>query len=163
MPPPSSSRRPCPFFFQYTNHTRKRCAVLLSGTLHAACELMKKQKAEVLGCLVVIELKDLRGAERLPVPVFSLLENWARVPVRTTLQQAFHRKYACIGYFFPILFFSIMSQLPDVCCNCSTDSGFIHLHIVDSVASLEQVYRRAFMVISEGWNPMPGHLPFCCP
>ncbi|XP_026802557.3 adenine phosphoribosyltransferase [Pangasianodon hypophthalmus] len=45
------------------------------GTLYAACELMKKQKAQVLGCLVVIELKDLRGAERLSVPVFSLLQN----------------------------------------------------------------------------------------
>ncbi|XP_053472839.1 adenine phosphoribosyltransferase [Ictalurus furcatus] len=44
------------------------------GTLCAACELMKKQKAQVLGCLVVIELKDLRGAEKLPVPVFSLLQ-----------------------------------------------------------------------------------------
>ncbi|KAF7687908.1 adenine phosphoribosyltransferase [Silurus meridionalis] len=44
------------------------------GTLHAACELMKMQKAEILGCLVVIELKDLSGAEKLPVPVFSLLQ-----------------------------------------------------------------------------------------
>ncbi|KAJ8339943.1 hypothetical protein SKAU_G00345760 [Synaphobranchus kaupii] len=32
------------------------------GTLYATCELMKKQKAKVLGCLVVIELKDLKGA-----------------------------------------------------------------------------------------------------
>ncbi|XP_060767404.1 adenine phosphoribosyltransferase [Neoarius graeffei] len=44
------------------------------GTLHATCELMKKQNAQILGCLVVIELKDLRGAERLPAPVFSLLQ-----------------------------------------------------------------------------------------
>lgn len=44
------------------------------GTLYAACELLKKQKAQVLGCLVVMELKDLRGAEKLPVPVFSLLQ-----------------------------------------------------------------------------------------
>ncbi|KAK3509920.1 hypothetical protein QTP70_019398 [Hemibagrus guttatus] len=44
------------------------------GTLHAACELLKKQKAQVLGCLVVVELKDLGGAEKLPVPVFSLLQ-----------------------------------------------------------------------------------------
>ncbi|KAG9352488.1 hypothetical protein JZ751_020902 [Albula glossodonta] len=43
------------------------------GTLYAACELMKKLKAEVLGCLVVIELTDLKGAERIkPNPVFSL-------------------------------------------------------------------------------------------
>lgn len=61
----------CALFFQYINN---KCPVLSSGTLCAACELMKKQKAQVLGCLVVIELKDLRGAEKLPVPVFSLLQ-----------------------------------------------------------------------------------------
>ncbi|TSK20072.1 N-acetylgalactosamine-6-sulfatase [Bagarius yarrelli] len=44
------------------------------GTLYAACELLKKQRAQVLGCLVVMELKDLHGAEKLPVPVFSLLQ-----------------------------------------------------------------------------------------
>ncbi|KAG7468570.1 hypothetical protein MATL_G00144470 [Megalops atlanticus] len=45
------------------------------GTLFAACELMKKQKAEVLGCLVVIELRDLNGLERLkPNSVFSLVQ-----------------------------------------------------------------------------------------
>ncbi|KAJ8417802.1 hypothetical protein AAFF_G00226450 [Aldrovandia affinis] len=45
------------------------------GTLYAACELMKKQKAEVLGCMVVIELKDLNGAGRVqPESVFSLVQ-----------------------------------------------------------------------------------------
>ncbi|KAM9493371.1 adenine phosphoribosyltransferase [Clarias gariepinus] len=44
------------------------------GTLHAACELLKKQKAEVQGCMVVIELKDLHGAERLSIPMHSLLK-----------------------------------------------------------------------------------------
>ncbi|KAI1889922.1 hypothetical protein AGOR_G00167900 [Albula goreensis] len=45
------------------------------GTLYAACELMKKLKAEVLGCLVVIELTDLKGAERIkPNHVFSLVQ-----------------------------------------------------------------------------------------
>ncbi|XP_067105286.1 adenine phosphoribosyltransferase isoform X1 [Osmerus mordax] len=45
------------------------------GTLYAACELMKKQKADVLGCLVVIELKDLNGVEKLkPFPLFSLVQ-----------------------------------------------------------------------------------------
>lgn len=47
----------------------------LSGTLFAARELLRKRKAEVLGCLVVIEMKDLKGAERLrPDPVFSLVQ-----------------------------------------------------------------------------------------
>ncbi|XP_026123955.1 adenine phosphoribosyltransferase isoform X2 [Carassius auratus] len=45
------------------------------GTLHAACELIKQQKAEVLACLVVIELKYLNGSEKLQsTPVFSLIQ-----------------------------------------------------------------------------------------
>ncbi|XP_028279383.1 adenine phosphoribosyltransferase [Parambassis ranga] len=44
------------------------------GTLYAACELMKKQQAEILGCLVVIELKELNGTDKLkPLEVFSLV------------------------------------------------------------------------------------------
>ncbi|KAL7830934.1 hypothetical protein SRHO_G00304360 [Serrasalmus rhombeus] len=45
------------------------------GTLGAACELMKKKQADVLGCLVVIEVNYLKGAERLKsCPVFSLVQ-----------------------------------------------------------------------------------------
>ncbi|XP_074864710.1 adenine phosphoribosyltransferase [Carettochelys insculpta] len=45
------------------------------GTMGAACELMKKLKAEILECLVVIELKSLKGAEKLkPFPVYSVLQ-----------------------------------------------------------------------------------------
>ncbi|XP_054882095.1 adenine phosphoribosyltransferase [Poeciliopsis prolifica] len=45
------------------------------GTLLAACELMKKQQADIQGCMVVIELRDLKGADRLkPHNVFSLLQ-----------------------------------------------------------------------------------------
>ncbi|KAJ8271325.1 hypothetical protein COCON_G00101840 [Conger conger] len=45
------------------------------GTLYATCELMKRQKADVLGCLVVIELLDLKGAERIgSTPTFSLVQ-----------------------------------------------------------------------------------------
>ncbi|XP_029376927.1 adenine phosphoribosyltransferase [Echeneis naucrates] len=45
------------------------------GTLLAACELMRKQQAEVLGCMVIIELKELNGIEKLkPLSVYSLLE-----------------------------------------------------------------------------------------
>lgn len=36
---------------------------------------MKKQQAEILGCLVVIELKDLKGLEKLkPHNVVSLVQ-----------------------------------------------------------------------------------------
>ncbi|XP_061601332.1 adenine phosphoribosyltransferase [Cololabis saira] len=45
------------------------------GTLHAACQLMRTRAAEVLGCMVLIELTDLNGAARLgPHSVFSLLQ-----------------------------------------------------------------------------------------
>ncbi|ROL46266.1 Adenine phosphoribosyltransferase [Anabarilius grahami] len=45
------------------------------GTLYAACELIKQQKAEVLGCLVVVELKYLNGSDKLKqTPVFSLIQ-----------------------------------------------------------------------------------------
>ncbi|XP_022624760.1 adenine phosphoribosyltransferase [Seriola dumerili] len=45
------------------------------GTLFAACELMRKQQAEVLGCMVIIELKELNGSSKLkPHSVFSLLQ-----------------------------------------------------------------------------------------
>ncbi|XP_014846578.1 PREDICTED: adenine phosphoribosyltransferase [Poecilia mexicana] len=45
------------------------------GTLLAACELMKRQQADIQGCMVVIELRDLKGADRLkPHNIFSLLQ-----------------------------------------------------------------------------------------
>ncbi|KAM9344779.1 adenine phosphoribosyltransferase [Symphorus nematophorus] len=45
------------------------------GTLYATCELMKKQQAEILGCMVVIELKELNGSDKLkPHSVFSLVQ-----------------------------------------------------------------------------------------
>ncbi|XP_067308096.1 adenine phosphoribosyltransferase isoform X2 [Pseudorasbora parva] len=45
------------------------------GTLCAACELIRQQQAEVLGCVVVVELKYLNGSAKLqPAPVFSLLQ-----------------------------------------------------------------------------------------
>ncbi|XP_056292027.1 adenine phosphoribosyltransferase [Pseudoliparis swirei] len=45
------------------------------GSLYAACELMKKQQADILGCLVVIELKELNGIDKLKShPVFSLVQ-----------------------------------------------------------------------------------------
>ena len=46
-----------------------------AGTMHAACELVKRLKAEVLECLVIIELKLLKGAEKLEsIPFYSLLQ-----------------------------------------------------------------------------------------
>ncbi|KAM9365542.1 adenine phosphoribosyltransferase [Pholidichthys leucotaenia] len=45
------------------------------GTLLATCKLMKQQQAEILGCLVIIELKDLNGMDKVkPHRVLSLLQ-----------------------------------------------------------------------------------------
>ncbi|NXU50193.1 APT phosphoribosyltransferase, partial [Turnix velox] len=45
------------------------------GTMCAAFELLRRLKAEVLECLVIIELKPLKGSEKLKeVPFFSLLQ-----------------------------------------------------------------------------------------
>ncbi|KFQ33003.1 Adenine phosphoribosyltransferase, partial [Mesitornis unicolor] len=45
------------------------------GTMCAACELMRRLQADVLECLVIIELKPLKGSEKLQsVPFYSLLQ-----------------------------------------------------------------------------------------
>ncbi|XP_048814769.1 adenine phosphoribosyltransferase [Lagopus muta] len=45
------------------------------GTMRAACELLARLKADILECLVVIELKALGGAAKLePIPFHSLLQ-----------------------------------------------------------------------------------------
>ncbi|XP_048402625.1 adenine phosphoribosyltransferase isoform X1 [Stegostoma tigrinum] len=45
------------------------------GTLSAACDLLNKTGANILGCLVVIELKALNGAKKLNcVPLHSLVQ-----------------------------------------------------------------------------------------
>ncbi|NWQ62418.1 APT phosphoribosyltransferase, partial [Neopipo cinnamomea] len=45
------------------------------GTMCAACELLKRLKAEILECLVVMELKPLKGLEKLnSIPFYSLLQ-----------------------------------------------------------------------------------------
>ncbi|NXV04009.1 APT phosphoribosyltransferase, partial [Cettia cetti] len=45
------------------------------GTMCAACELLKRLKAEILECLVIIELKALKGSGKLnSIPFYSLLQ-----------------------------------------------------------------------------------------
>ncbi|NWT76428.1 APT phosphoribosyltransferase, partial [Prunella himalayana] len=45
------------------------------GTMWAACELLKRLKAEILESLVIIELKALKGSEKLnSIPFYSLLQ-----------------------------------------------------------------------------------------
>uniref|UniRef100_A0ABM5EUJ0 Adenine phosphoribosyltransferase n=1 Tax=Pogona vitticeps TaxID=103695 RepID=A0ABM5EUJ0_9SAUR len=45
------------------------------GTMRAACQLMRKLEAEVVECLVLIELKFLKGADLIkPFPLHSLVQ-----------------------------------------------------------------------------------------
>lgn len=45
------------------------------GTMQAACKLLSKLRAEILDCVVLIELKGLKGAEAIkPFPLHSLLQ-----------------------------------------------------------------------------------------
>jgi adenine phosphoribosyltransferase len=43
------------------------------GTMKAACDLMEKVGANVIECLTVIELKDLKGRNKLSKPFSALL------------------------------------------------------------------------------------------
>jgi len=44
------------------------------GSLTAACRLVSQLEAEVIQCLVIIELVDLKGREKIPAPVHSLIQ-----------------------------------------------------------------------------------------
>ncbi|XP_060596721.1 adenine phosphoribosyltransferase-like [Ruditapes philippinarum] len=44
------------------------------GTMKAACDLMEAAKVEVLACLVVIELKVLKGKDQIKYPLLSYIE-----------------------------------------------------------------------------------------
>jgi len=43
------------------------------GTMKAACELVQKLGGVILQCLLLIELNELKGRERIPADVFSLV------------------------------------------------------------------------------------------
>ncbi|ODM94977.1 Adenine phosphoribosyltransferase [Orchesella cincta] len=44
------------------------------GSLKAGCQLIEESGGVVAGCLVIMELVDLRGRDKISQPVFSLLE-----------------------------------------------------------------------------------------
>ena len=55
-----------------------------SGTLQAAVTLLKQAKADILECLVLLELSDLQGKARIDSPVFSLIQvtgDWVLYPI----------------------------------------------------------------------------------
>ncbi|XP_045192957.1 adenine phosphoribosyltransferase-like [Mercenaria mercenaria] len=44
------------------------------GTMRAACDLVDAAKADILACVVVIELKGLKGKDRLKYPLLSYID-----------------------------------------------------------------------------------------
>ncbi|OWF56386.1 adenine phosphoribosyltransferase-like [Mizuhopecten yessoensis] len=44
------------------------------GTMKAACDLVCKAGGEVLQCLVIMELEDLRGQDKVAMPVTTLIK-----------------------------------------------------------------------------------------
>ncbi|XP_041457230.1 adenine phosphoribosyltransferase-like [Lytechinus variegatus] len=48
--------------------------IATGGTMHAACQLVRSMEAEVLECLVIIELIDLKGKEKLTAPFHTLID-----------------------------------------------------------------------------------------
>eukprot|EP00112_Aurelia_sp_Birch-Aquarium-sp1_P022292 Seg624.4 transcript_id=Seg624.4/GoldUCD/mRNA.D3Y31 product="Adenine phosphoribosyltransferase" protein_id=Seg624.4/GoldUCD/D3Y31 len=49
--------------------------IATGGTMAAACELFKEAKADLLGCMCLVELEDLKGSEKLKdVPFHSFIK-----------------------------------------------------------------------------------------
>jgi adenine phosphoribosyltransferase len=49
--------------------------IATGGTAKATADLLTKIGCEIVGCSFIVELKGLKGREKLPdVPIFSLVE-----------------------------------------------------------------------------------------
>jgi adenine phosphoribosyltransferase len=48
--------------------------IATGGTMNAACQLLQQLDCNVLGCLVALELVELKGKDKLRVPFYSLLQ-----------------------------------------------------------------------------------------
>ena len=46
----------------------------LVGTLQAACHLVREAGGEVLECVLLVELEDLKGKDKVPSPCHSLVK-----------------------------------------------------------------------------------------
>ena len=46
----------------------------LTGTLQAACQLVREAGGEVLECVLIVELVELNGRSKVPAPCFSLVQ-----------------------------------------------------------------------------------------
>lgn len=50
------------------------CLMFLTGTLQAACQLVREAGGEVLECVLIVELVELNGRSKVPAPCFSLVQ-----------------------------------------------------------------------------------------
>lgn len=48
--------------------------ILFKGTMAAAVQLVKSAGADVIECLVIMELISLKGRDKIRVPVYSFIE-----------------------------------------------------------------------------------------
>jgi len=46
--------------------------ISITGTMAAACKLIKQLECDIVECVVVIELTDLKGRDKLTDKIFSL-------------------------------------------------------------------------------------------
>lgn len=51
--------------------------LLIGGSAAAAGEMIKKMGADLLGFIFILELEFLKGREKLPAPVYTLLSGQA--------------------------------------------------------------------------------------
>lgn len=47
---------------------------IVTGTLQAACQLVKDAGGEVLECVLIVELEELDGKSKVPAPCYCLLK-----------------------------------------------------------------------------------------
>ena len=47
--------------------------IATGGSLSATCQLIKELSADIVGCLVFLELEELHGAKNVGAPVKSLI------------------------------------------------------------------------------------------
>jgi len=50
----------------------KLIMISITGTMAAACKLIKQLECDIVECVVVIELTDLKGRDKLTDKIFSL-------------------------------------------------------------------------------------------
>ena len=55
-------------------HLELKISMFFSGTLKSTCQLVKSAGADVLECVVIVQLVDLNGKANVPSPCFALTQ-----------------------------------------------------------------------------------------